>query len=175
MHKITSILLMLLISVSSISFAQTKEELKKFALRDAKITAEATLKKDFETVFKHTYPTIIKVMGGKEKALELLKTTFKKIEEQGLIFEKSDIISVSEVVFEDDQYRCYVESLNQIKMNNMRIKSKSYLLGIYSEDKKIWYFLEAEKLKDKAMEEMILPNFKTGLNIPKDEVTTEQI
>lgn len=166
---------MLLISVGSISFAQNKETLKASALRDAKITSEATLNLDFETVFKHTYPSIIDVMGGKEKALELLKTAFDTMKSQGLVFEKAEVKQVSDIVFEDEQYRCYVEGFNQMKMRNLRIKSKSYLLGIYNADEDIWYFLEAEKLKNEALINMILPNFKTSLNIPDDEMTTEEI
>lgn len=168
-------LTMLLIFISSISFAQTKEELKGYALRDAKLTSEATLNMDFETVLKHTYPKIIEVMGGKEKALELIKTAFDGMKAQGMVFEKAEVKQVSSVVFEEKQYRCYIEGYNQIKMGDMRIKSKSFLLGIYDEIDKIWYFLEAEKLKNKELTNMILPNFITSLEIPEDEVTTEQI
>ena len=60
MNKITLSLLMLLLFCSSITFSQSKEELKESALRDAKITCAATLKMDFETVLKHTYPPIFK-------------------------------------------------------------------------------------------------------------------
>lgn len=168
-------LTMLLIFISSISFAQTKEELKVYALRDAKLTSEATLNMDFETVLKHTYPKIIEVMGGKEKALELIKTAFDGMKAQGMVLEKAEVRQVSSVVFEEEQYRCYIEGYNQIKMGDMRIKSKSFLLGIYDEIDKIWYFLEAEKLKNKELTNMILPNFITSLEIPEDEVTTEQI
>lgn len=175
MNKTMAILVMLLISISSITFAQTKEELKTSALRDAKITSAATLALDFETVFKHTYPNIIEVMGGKEKALKLIKTAFDSMKEQGMVFEKVEIKHVSDVIFEEGQYRCYIEGYNQIRTDDMRVKSKSFLFGIYNDKDKIWYFLEAEKLKNKGLTDMILPNFKTSLEIPNDEVTTEQI
>ncbi len=175
-NKIVSFkILMLLLLCSNIFFSQTNEELKEWALRDAKITSEATLKMDFETVFKHTYPSILTIMGGKEKAMNLVKATFTSMKEQGFVFEKADILSVSDVVFENNEYRCYIEGYNQMKMNGMRIKSESYLLGIYSNDKKIWYFLEAKKLKDKALLDKVLPNFKTNLKIPDDVMTTEQL
>ncbi len=166
---------MLLLFCNSISFAQTTEELKTSALRDAKITSSATLKMDFETVFKHTHPNIIKLMGGKEKGIELLKNTFETMKTQGFVFEKADILGVSDIVFEQEKYRCYIEGFNQMTMNGMRIKSKSYLLGIYNKEDKIWYFIEAKQLKNKAMLDMVLPNFKTSLVIPKDDMQTEKI
>ncbi|WP_299047840.1 hypothetical protein [uncultured Polaribacter sp.] len=48
---------------SFISLSQTKEE----ALRDAKITADATLRSDYKTVLAYTYTPVLKVMGGKKK------------------------------------------------------------------------------------------------------------
>ncbi|PQV49620.1 hypothetical protein CLV33_103258 [Jejuia pallidilutea] len=110
-----------------------------------------------------------------KKALELLKTAFNTMASQGLVFEKAEVKHVSDVVVENEQYRCYVKGFNQIKMGNLRIKSKSYLFGIYDNNKDIWCFLEAEKLKNKALTEMILPNFKTSLDIPSNEMTTEEI
>ncbi len=166
---------MLLLISSSISFAQDKNQLKEFALRDAKITSEATLNKDFETVLKYTHPGVLKLMGGKEKGLEMIKSIFDGMLSQGFVFEKADVINASEIVFEQDEYRCYIEGLNQMAMNGMRIKSQSYLLGIYNASEKIWCFLEAKQLKNKAMLDMVLPNFETSLVIPDDIVTTEQI
>jgi len=60
-------------------------------------------------------------------------------------------------------------------MSGQRISSKTYLLGIYNEDDKLWYFLEAKQLKNKALIDQVLPDFKTRLNIPDDEMTTAPI
>lgn len=175
MNKITSIILTLLICISSVSFSQSTEELKSLALKDAKTTSKATLAMDFETVIKHTYPAVIDVMGGKENAITLIKTTFETMKTQGFVFERADVKRISDIIKEQGEYRCYVENYNQMKMNDMLIKSKSYLLGIYNEDAKIWYFLEAKQLKNQQMMDVVLPNFETALVIPDDEVTTEKI
>jgi len=171
MNSKLNFLLAFLFFSNCLLFCQTKES----ALRDAKTISEATLKMDFKTVLKHTYPSIVELMGGNEKAVELLVTTFDSMKEQGFVFEKADVINVSEIVKEQDQYRCVIEGFNQMKFNGMRMKSKSFLLGIYNEDKAYWYFLEAKQLKNTALVEQILPNFKTELNIPDDEMTTEEI
>ena len=171
MNNKISFFLTLLFFSNCLLFSQTKDN----ALRDAKTTSEATLKMDFKTVLKHTYPSIVDMMGGNEKAVELLVTTFDSMKEQGFVFEKADIINVSEIVKEQDQYRCVIEGYNQMVFNGMRIKSKSFLLGIYDEDKAYWYFLEAKQLKNTALVEQVFPGFKTELNIPDDEMTTEDI
>ncbi|WP_158655213.1 hypothetical protein [Flavivirga eckloniae] len=175
MNKIKLTFLMLLLCCSSISFAQTNEELKASALRDAKIASQATLKMDFDKVLDYTHPNALKIMGGKEKAMELIETTFSTMKENGFVFEKADVLGVSEIVFEDNEYRCYIENFNQMVFNGMRIKSKSYLLGIYNSEANFWYFVEAKELKNKAMMDKVFPNFKTSLKIPEDSTTSEKI
>jgi hypothetical protein len=152
-------------------FSQTQEN----ARRDAEITSKATLEMDFKTVLKHTLPSVVDMMGGEENAVKYLNETFEGMTEQGFVFEKADIVNVSEIVQEQGQYRCIVENKNQMKMLNQRIKSKSYLLGIYNEDKDYWWFIEAKQLKNNALVGQILPDFETNLEIPEDEMQTEPI
>lgn len=166
---------MLLLVCSGISFAQKKSELKAQALKDAKITSQATLKFDFETVLKHTYPGVVALMGGQEKATNLLESTFNSMAQEGFVFEKAEIISVSDIVYEQGEYRCYIESYNQMIMNNLRIKSRAYLLGVYDSDLKYWYFIEAKQVKNNTLMDQVFPNFKTGLVIPDNEMTQEKI
>jgi len=168
MNKIIC-LLIVVICGQSLLFSQTKED----ALRDAKIASTSTLKGDFDTLIKHTHPNVIEVMGGKNKALEAIESTFSSMAEEGLGFEKADVLGVSEIVREQGEYRCYIEGYNQMKMPGMRIKSKSYLLGFYNEDNKIWCFIEASKIKDKTLMNRIFPNFQTKLKIPEDSMETE--
>ncbi|EDP69513.1 hypothetical protein FBALC1_00125 [Flavobacteriales bacterium ALC-1] len=60
-------------------------------------------------------------------------------------------------------------------MGAQRIKSKSYLLGIYNETDGYWWFIEAKQLKNKAIMDKVLPNFETSLEIPDDDMQMEQI
>lgn len=166
---------MLLMFVSSISFSQSKAELKELAFQQAKITADATIAGDYKTVIKHTYPTIVTVMGGEENAIALIEDTFKTMGQQGFEFEMAEVVSVSDVIYEQDEYRCYVHNKNQMRMNDMRIFADSYLLGIYNAENKIWYFLEAKQLNNSGMIDQILPNFKTDLQIPDDTTEMKQI
>lgn len=168
MSKFLSIILILFFCFTSIS--QTKED----ALRDAKITSKATLNSDFKKVIKHTYPPIVKIMGGKENAVSFIEKTFKDMKTQGFTFEKAEVVSVSEIVKEQGEYRCFVKNNNQMVMSDQRIKSESYLLGIYNEADKFWYFIEAKQLTNPAISQ-ILPNFKTELVIPQGKISTEKL
>jgi len=62
-----------------------------------------------------------------------------------------------------------------MKMTGQRIRSKSYLLDVYNNTDKIWWFVEAKQLKNKALVNVVLPNFETSLEIPDDDVQVDQI
>jgi hypothetical protein len=171
MNKLKKIGLLVMVASCVSVFSQTKED----ALKDAKATSKATLEMDFETVLDHTLPKVIDLMGGREAALTLLKSTFASMQTQGFVFEKADILNVSEILKEQGQYRCVIEGYNQMKMSSQRIKSKSYLLGVYNETDGFWWFMEAKQLKNKAMLDQVIPNFETGLVIPEDDVEVETL
>lgn len=162
-------LVLIFLLISFLSFSQTKET----AIRDAKITANATIDGKYKTLIKHTLPGIVNMMGGEESATKIIKKSMEEMASQGFVFEKAEITEVSKIVNEQNQFRCYVQNSSQLKMGDKRIKSKSYLLGIYDTKKKIWYFVESKLLKNKAMIDKVLPEFETSLKIPDNEMKTE--
>lgn len=171
MNKLKNILLLAIIAASTLAFSQTKES----ALKDATATTKANLDMDFDTVIKHTLPAVLEMMGGKDAALQVLKSTMEGAKAQGLVFEKSEIVNVSELTKEQGQLRCVVEGYTQMTMSGQRVKSKNYYIGIYNEVDKHWWFVEAKQLKNKVLANNILPNFETSLEIPEDDVQVEKI
>ncbi|WP_296315369.1 hypothetical protein [Winogradskyella sp. UBA3174] len=171
MNRLKNLLLLVVVTINLSVFSQTKED----ALKDAKLTSKATLEMDFETVLNHTLPKVVDLMGGQDAALTLLISTFDTMKMQGFVFEKADIISVSDIVKEQGQYRCIVEGFNQMKMAQQRIKSKSYLLGVYNEAEGFWWFIEAKQLKNQPLIDQVIPNFETSLTIPDDDVEVETL
>ncbi|HRV54757.1 MAG: hypothetical protein R2802_08085 [Flavobacteriaceae bacterium] len=163
--------------LAGMGFSQEKdlETLKAWALKNAQTTSNATLSGDYRTVLQYTLPSVLEMMGGMESAVALLEETFAGMKEQGFAFEKAEVVNVSDIVFEQEEYRCYVECFNQMKFNGMRIKSKSYLLGIYNQENDLWYFLEAKQLKNLVLANEVLPDFETNLVIPDDVMETEEI
>lgn len=168
MNKFLSILCIFIFCLNTIS--QTKDE----ALRDAKKTANATLNSDFKTVLNYTFPPILKLMGGKEKALEIISKAMSNMQSSGFVFESADVISISEIVKEQNQYRCFIKNNYVMKFNGQKITSEAYLFGIYNEEQKSWNFIEAKQLANSAINK-VLPNFKTDLIIPQGKTATEKI
>jgi hypothetical protein len=103
--------------------AQTKEG----AMQDAKLAAQGSMSADYESIIKYSLPEIIELMGGKEAAKTSISAMYKSMNEQGLVFEKAEILEVSDIVQEQGQSRCTVKSYNEMTMTGQRLKSTSYL------------------------------------------------
>lgn len=147
-------------------FSQNKED----ALRDAKITANATLKGDFKTVLAYTHPAIIEFSGGMDVLLPQVEKMMADMKSQGLEFKKAEVDFVSDIVEEQNEHRCYIKNINIMAFNGQTIKSTSYLMGFFLKDSKHWVFTEAEKIKTAALQQQIFPDFKTALEVPDDQV-----
>lgn len=156
-------------------FSQDMATLKKEALRDAQAACEATLKEDFKTLLTFTHPNILEAAGGTEVMEEYLKATFDNMKKNGFAFEKAETKSVSDVVKEQGEYRCYVENYNQMKMNDKRILSTSYMIGFYNEEAKRWTFVEAKEMKNAGSVIAYFPDFKTEMDIPENTMKVEDI
>jgi len=168
-------LFFLLFTAYTSFFLTTNAQTKEGALRDAKLTAEATVKSDFETTLKYTPKAIVDLMGGKESALNMIEKSFQSMASQNISIESVEILDVSDVVKEQDQFRCLVKGENRIKAPTQYAISTSYLLGIYDENNNHWTFIEADKIKNKAVMEQIFPGFKTQFNIPENSMRYEAI
>ncbi|OIQ31077.1 MAG: hypothetical protein BM564_02360 [Bacteroidetes bacterium MedPE-SWsnd-G2] len=174
MNKLFTLIAFILVS-TQLSFAQSDKANKETALEEAKLVAAATIMKDYGTVMDYTIPAVVELMGGRASAIELISSAMAGMETQGLVFEKAEILEVLEVKTEQDQLRCVIKGRNQMKMDNERIISESYLLGIFDETVNHWYFIEARQLKNTDLIQQVIPGFETTLNIPEDVQTTEII
>jgi hypothetical protein len=149
--------------------------LKASALRDAQAACDATIKEDFKTLLTYTHPNILVAAGGADVMEEYLKTTFSQMKTNGFAYEIAETKSVSNVVKEQGEYRCYVENYNVMKMNDKRITSTSYMLGFYNETTKKWTFVEAKEMKATGTIIAYFPDFKTSLNIPENTMEVKDI
>ncbi|MEM6721492.1 MAG: hypothetical protein AAF611_19355 [Bacteroidota bacterium] len=172
MKKITVFLFVLL---AAQVFSQDMKVLKKSALRDSNAACKATLNEDFKTLLTYTHPNIIKAAGGTEIMEEFLKSTFDQMKAAGFKYEIAETKSVSDIVKEQDEYRCYVENYNVMVMNDKRITATSYMMGFYNETTKKWTFVEAQEMKGTGNVIAYFPDFKTSMVIPENTMKTEDI
>ncbi len=160
------VIIFLLISGSV--FSQNIDTLKKYALRDAKATLEASLKKDPVALLTYTHPKILKKFGEKQM-LETMQDIFRTMTAQKIKIVSSKVDEVTEIKKENREFHCLVKNTIQMDFNGRSVLIKSSLFGFY--DKKIsqWYFVESNKLSDDPETKALFPKFETEIEIPLDE------
>ena len=155
--------------ITSTSLSQTVDELKALALAQAKITADATVNQDFNTVLDYTLPSVLDLMGGKEAAVKGVEQAMAEMKQQGIVILTSEIVKMVGFAFEEGEYRCVIETHIVVQTGpDSGIDSQSYIFGIYNEAAGKWYFIEGGEFKTPALIQQVLPNFKTELVIPDD-------
>lgn len=165
---IKKLILFLLICASTLAFTQSNSELKEMALRDAQAACDATLKKDFKQLLKYTHPNLLNAAGGAEVMESFLVSTFETMEKDGFKYLKAETKSVSDIVFEQKEFRCFIENYNEMAMNDKKVITTSYMIGTYDSKQKQWYFIEAKEMKDSGAIKSYFPDFKTNLNVPEN-------
>lgn len=136
--------------------------------KQANEMATATLKGDFVSLLKYTHPTVIKTMGGEQKATATIKEGTQKLKETGVKFKKVAIGKVTQCIVSKANIQCVVPQIIDIEMMQQIIHSTSYLLGISYDGGKKWYFVDAnnsEKLRKMLPEmdkKLVIPQIKLG-------------
>ncbi|WP_103865106.1 hypothetical protein [Aquimarina sp. I32.4] len=149
-------------------FSQNLETLKKFAIRDAKATSQASINRNLNTILKYTHPEISKAYGEKQLK-DTMDEIFRTMDAQKIKIISSEINEITEIKKEKKEYRCLVKNTVKMDFNGRSVTLKSSLFGFYNKKKSQWYFVESNKLIDDPQTKELFPNFKTDIEIPQDE------
>lgn len=158
-------LLVIFISSYAVSHAQVYLD---NMYKQANEMAAATLKGDYVSLLKYTHPTVIKTMGGEQKATATIKGASQKLKETGVKFKKVAIGKVTQCIVSKGNIQCVVPQIIDIEMMQQTIHSTSYLFGISYDGGKKWYFVDAnnsEKLRKMFPEmdkKLVIPQIKLG-------------
>jgi hypothetical protein len=147
---------------------------KKSAQEFAKKCAEATYKSDVEALVDLTHPKVVAIMGGRDKAIKLMREVMKKTEDQGI-----KMLSVGEVLVPDKiypsngSYYCAVPVSFHVMIDDKKVLLRSGLIGVSADSGKTWKFLDINR-GEKAVRELV-PDIPADLKFPpKPEAIPEK-
>ncbi len=164
--------LVILFFISGSIFSQNINTLKEYALRDAKLVCEASMKKDYNTILKFTHPLILKKYGEKQLK-QLTEDIFKTMSAQKIKIINSAVDELTDIRKEKKEYRCLIKNTIRMDFNGRKVTLKSSLFGFYDKKREHWYFIESNKLLDDPETKELFPSFKTEIEIPIDEQISE--
>lgn len=145
--------------------APSKAAVKKLAQQMGK----STMAGDYAMVIDHTYDPVVKLLGGRDKAIETTKKIMDTMKAQGFVI-KSYVVG-EPGPFHSSGGNTFVVLPVKMEMNapNGKILAKSYTLGISTDQGKTWKFVEGAGLKNEEMRRKVLPKLPAKLKLPEYE------
>jgi pseudouridine-5'-phosphate glycosidase len=147
--------------VNNTLFAQN---LEKRVRELSELMMEATIKRDYETVIEYTHPSIIKLLGGKAKAIEFTSQQMEKVNEAGGI-EKCSIREISKIIKVGNELQCVISQEMIMKIEGKRYRSLGGTIGVSEDKGKNWTFLNISQ-NDLASIRRFIPKFSNKLKLP---------
>jgi hypothetical protein len=130
---------------------------------------DATLKGDCAKVIDHTYDTLIKEMGGREKAIELVELKKKEWKARGITIKAFTVAEPGELLTEGAYTFVVIPTSTEVTVPGARAILKSYLLGISSDEGKTWKFADGAGIAEKERRNKLLPKLPANLKLPEPE------
>src|SRR5947208_14617458 len=93
----------------------------------AKEMADATIAGEYAKVLDRTYPGIIKVMGGRDKALQVTQTAMDRIKDQGISIKSFTTLKPGPFEVEGANTFVVVPTEMEMTLPTGKLKAKSYL------------------------------------------------
>ena len=130
---------------------------------------DATLRGDYETVQKLTYPKLIEVGGGAERFRNTVKETVKEIESKGIRIESLSVGEPQDFMEADQRIYAIVPTKMKLRVPEGLLVGDAFLIGI-SEDKGVnWTFVDSTGAANKELRKMLFPTVADKLRIPEQK------
>lgn len=162
MYKIIAVVF-LLVSFNSSITAQYTQQITNVRAQ-ARIFADATIKRDYNTILKYT--NIDGIPRGKlntitmTKALKILQTVDSQMIRNGMEIKSINFGEVLSIVKEGFELQCTLAQTTETKMQFGRTITKSTLLGVSADNGVSWKFIDATGRDSKEMRRL-LPHLST--------------
>lgn len=129
------------------------------------IMGQSFLQKDFHTFVEFTYPTVVEMMGGKQKIAEAIAQGIEAMEAEGNSFVEISFGEPSEMIIEKEELQCTISQALQLKVPGGKFMIQSTLIAISIDHGRNWHFIDTSD-KDIQMIKSMLPSLSERLVIP---------
>ena len=136
----------------------------------AQSLGDSMIKGDMTAIIDHTYPALVKMMGGREKVIESIESKMKQMKAQGISITAYNVGDPGEFLTEGPNTFVIIPATIEIAIPDGKLVSKTYLLGVSPDSGKTWTFVDGAgvaQFKDKL--DMILPKLPMNLKLPEAE------
>lgn len=136
--------------------------------KQANEMAKATLKEDYLSLMKYTHPSVVKAMGGEQKAAATLKEGMQKMKNGNLKFKNMTTGKATQCITTKNSIQCVVPQEVDVSFGTQAVHTAGHLFCISYDSGKKWYFFNANNT---ASVQKFLPEIDKKIVIPEAKVT----
>ncbi len=118
--------------------SESKDPVRDNVYKNAKEYADAFLSQNYKVCVSKFHPKMIKMMGGTQKAIEILTRAMPK----GMEVEAIVLSYPSDTIHYKNTVQCTLVEELTLKVKQGRARSKSSILAVSEDNCKTWYFFE---------------------------------
>ena len=131
----------------------------------ARAYLKATQERDYGAAIDLTNPKFVKMMGGRESALKIMKKEHDGMAAGGITYNPPKVEEPSELRQTKDGLFCLVHHTIRMKAKGRSVAVKGMLLGVSTDDGKNWTFLEAAN--GEQFVRKLVPEIPADFKFPK--------
>ncbi len=128
---------------------------------------EATIRGDYATVEKLTYPKLIDIMGGSEAFTIAITEAMKQVESNGMKLESLSVGEPRDFVEVDQQIYAIVPTTMKLRVAEGLLVGDAFLIGISADKGVNWTFVDSTGTSDEAQRKELFPAAANTLRIPE--------
>lgn len=136
--------------------------------QQAEIMGAAYLKEDYKTFVDYTYPGVIKLTGGADKMIPLLKQAGNEMKKNRMTVSKISFDKPSTLIKEGNELQATIKQHLELKLPGEKLVTTSTLIAISANNGNNWTFLSTTN-KDAAALRKTFPNISKQINIPPQQ------
>ena len=127
--------------------------------------SQALIDEDFGKLVDFTYPKVVEMAGGREKMIELAKTSMANMKKAGYIVKGNAIAAPTGIADGGDSIFAIVPETTEMTVPAGKVTRKSYLIAISSNEGSTWTFVDGAGVDEKNLK-TFLPDFPDELKLP---------
>ena len=142
------------------------QEMGESARRAGNAMYDAFRKGRLDEFVSYTYPGLIKLMGGKEKMVEVLQKGLAEMAEQGFRFLSGKVGVPTQVVKAGPEIHALLPMSQIMSAPGGELHVESHMVAVSSNGGQTWTFIDTGKMTPENIR-TVLPNFNPELKLPR--------
>jgi hypothetical protein len=130
--------------------------------------ASAFAKGDYEKFVGYTHPKLVKLIGGQEKMIEVVKSSLAGMKSRGFTIQSYTVGDTTGMVAKGADRFAIVPATMIVNASGATVTTNSFLVGISEDGGKHWTFLDGAKATPQNIR-ILVPNYPEELKLPEKQ------